>query len=337
MSIDDEMPQGQVWPAPDEPEQSAESRVPEGLEIAEDWGPDHRSGYVALVGRPNVGKSTLMNAWLGTGLAPVSPKPQTTRTNLLGILTRPDAQLIFVDTPGIHLPRTALGQYMVQEAASSLHDADVILFVADAVHAPDAGDREVALRLADLAPTVILVLNKVDTVSPERLAERWAAYGALGAWSEVMAISATKGTNLDLLLGAVVARLPLGPRYYAQDQLSDVQERQVVAELVRAQALRTLDQEVPHALAVLVDEFKERENGAVYIAATIYAEKESQKGIVIGQGGRTLKAIGAHARREIEAFLGHPVYLELWVKVRRNWRRDPDALRDLGYTPHDPD
>jgi len=268
----------------------------------------------------------------------VSPKPQTTRSNLLGILTRPDAQIIFVDTPGIHLPRTALGEYMVQEATGILDDADVILFVADLGHDPDTGDREVAARLADRAPAVILVLNKVDAVSPSVLAERWAAYQALGSWAEAIAISATEGTNLDLLLEAVVVRLPRGPRYFPAGQLSDRRERDVVADLVRAQALNTLEQEVPHALAVVVDEFRDRDNGSAYIAATIYVEKDSQKGIVIGQRGRTLKAIGARARRDIEAFLGRPVFLELWVKVRRNWRRDRDALRELGYdSPRDAD
>ncbi len=313
------------------PPDSGESALPPGLVIEEDWGADHRSGYVALVGRPNVGKSTLMNAWVGVKLAPVSPKPQTTRTNLLGILTRPEAQLVFVDTPGIHLPRTRLGEYMVQMAVSTLADADVIVFVVDATEPPDAGDREVAANLAGLSAPVILALNKIDLITGQPLLERWAAYQALGAWAEIIGISATEATNLDVLLEMVIARLPLGPRYFPEEQLSDQQERFMVAELVREQALRALEQEVPHALAVVVDEFKEREKGGVYIAASIYTEKDSQKGIVIGQGGRMLREIGRRAREDIQRFLGQRVYLDLWVKVRKNWRSDPRALRYFGY------
>jgi len=338
MSTVEEQPQPEAfWPTDEKAVEGADPMVPKGLAIEEDWGPGHLSGYVALVGRPNVGKSTLLNAWVGMKVAPVSPKPQTTRTNLLGILTLPEAQLIFVDTPGIHLPRTKLGEYMVRMAESSLPDADVIVFVVDTTQEPDGGDREVAAKLASLQTPVILALNKIDLTSGQSLADRWAAYQALGAWQDVVGVSATEGTNLDVLLEMVVARLPLGPRYYPEDQLSDQQERHLVGELVREQALRALDQEVPHALAVRVDEFKERENGVLYIAASIYTEKESQKGIVIGHGGRMLREIGRRARQEIQSVLGRPVYLDLWVKVRKNWRRDPRALRDLGYDLRDRD
>jgi len=324
------------WPAGGEaPEEGEEGAIPEGLVVEEDWGPEHRSGFVALVGRPNVGKSTLLNAWMGVRLAPVTPKPQTTRTNLLGILTRPDAQLIFVDTPGIHLPRTRLGEYMVQAASEAIPDADVVLCVVDVSEPPDAGDREVAARVAGLEAPVILVLNKIDLLTGEALAARWAEYAALGEWHEVIGVSATAGTNLDVLLEHTIALLPLGPRYYPEEQLSDRQERFVVAELIREQALLALEQEVPHALAVVVEEFKERDKGGLYIAANLYVEKDSQKGIVIGRGGRMLKEIGRRAREAIEGFVGQPVYLELWVKVRKNWRKDPRSLREFGYDVRD--
>jgi len=336
VSTDEErQPPPDFWPEEDALPEEAGEAVPEGLVVEEDWGPDHRSGYVALVGRPNVGKSTLLNAWMGIKLAPVTPKPQTTRTNLLGILTRPDAQLIFVDTPGIHLARTKLGEYMVRSAEDAIPDADVVLCVVDVSDPPGGSDREVAARVSAVQAPVILVLNKIDLLTGDALAERWAEYQALGEWHEMIGVSATEGTNLDVLLEKTVALLPLGPRYYPEEQLSNQQERFVVAEIIREQALVALDQEVPHAVAVLVEDFKEREGGGVYIAANIYTEKASQKGIVIGRGGRMLKEIGRNARREIEGLVGQRVYLDLWVKVRKNWRKDPRSLREFGYDIRD--
>ncbi len=295
---------------------------------------DHRSGFVALVGKPNVGKSTLLNAWMGTKLAPVSPKPQTTRDQLLGILTREDAQILFMDTPGIHRPRTKLGDYMVEAAESVLPDADVVVLVTDLAVSPSREDRETAALLAKLPSDVarILAMNKVDRVSGQELESRRAAYEALGEFDRSLCISALLGEGVDELLQIAISALPQGPRYYPQDQLTDRQERFIVAELIREHAMRHLRQEVPHALAVVVEEMKERPNGTIYILAHIYVEKESQKGIVIGRGASMLKEIGHDARIELQRFLESKVYLDLQVRVRKNWRRNERALRQFGYT-----
>jgi GTP-binding protein Era len=293
--------------------------------------PEHRSGYIALVGKPNVGKSTLLNAWLGAKLAAVSPKPQTTRTSLLGILTREDVQAIFVDTPGIHLPRTKLGEYMVESARRAIPDADVVLFMVDLTTPPERPDAEVAKLLENLDAPVILALNKADLVSPDVLRERSRAYEALGEFGEGMAISALTGYQRDELLARVISRLPLGPRYYPAYQLSDQQERFIASEIIREHLMRTLQQEVPYAAAVAVQDFIERENGVLYISANIYVERDSQKGIVIGRGGSMLRRIGRDARLELQEIWERPVYLELWVKVLKNWRRSEEHLRRFGY------
>jgi GTP-binding protein Era len=297
----------------------------------EELPPDHRSGYVALVGKPNVGKSTLLNALLGAKLAAVSPKPQTTRTSLLGILTRQDVQAIFVDTPGIHLPRTKLGEYMVESARRAIPDADVVLFMVDLATPPERPDVEVARLLKDLTIPVILALNKADLVSPDVLRERSQAYEALGKFGESMAISALTGYQRDELLACVISRLPLGPRYYPADQLSDQQERFIASEIIREHLMRTLQQELPYVAAVAVQDFTERENGVLYISANIYVERDSQKGIVIGRGGSMLRRIGRDARLELQEIWERPVYLELWVKVLKNWRRNEEHLRRFGY------
>jgi GTP-binding protein Era len=299
--------------------------------------PGHRSGFVAVVGKPNVGKSTLVNAWMGVRLAAVSPKPQTTRNRLLGILTREDAQVIFVDTPGIHLPRTALGDYMVSEARQAIPDADLVLLLVDLSTPPNAADEEAARLVAQAVQVpAILVLNKADLLadlpSPADVEARLAAYRALGQFDAEVTISALQGDGVADLLARAIAALPEGPRFYPADQLTDRQERYVAAEMIREQALTHLEQEVPHALAVLVDEFTEREDGLLRITADIYVERDSQKGIVIGRGGAMLKAIGVASRQALEAFFGCHVYVELWVKVRHNWRKDPAMLRELGYS-----
>ena len=317
---------------------------PEALSLAEfeDTPPGHRSGFVAVVGKPNVGKSTLMNALLGEKVAIVSKKPQTTRAQIRGILTRPDAQIVFVDTPGIHKPRHRLGQAMVQAAVQSIPDADVVLFVVDSTEAPDAGDRHIARLIRERGEDrpVILALNKMDRLRPDQVKAHTEAYWSLAPTPEGgappepwdwMMISATQIANLDKLVDRIVARLPEGPRYYPPDQVTDQDERDIAAELIREQALRHLRQEVPHAVAVVVDEYKERSARLDYIAATIVVEKDTQKGILIGKGGHTLRQIGADARHEIERRLGKHAYLELQVKVRKNWREDERELRQLGY------
>jgi GTP-binding protein Era len=310
--------------------------------------PGHRSGFVAIAGRPNVGKSTLMNAYLGQKVAIVSEKPQTTRTRLLGILTLrraqgdpADAQVIFVDLPGIHDPLHKLGEIMVETAIASVADADLILFMVDVSAGPTEEDIQVAGLLKergeeaseDERVPVILALNKADLLAPEEVTPRCEEYLALGDFDDWLLVSATRGDNRDELLGLIVAHLPPGPCYYPDDEVTDQRLRDMAAELVREQVLRYLHQEVPHAVAVVVEEFKERGPDMTYISANIFVEKESQKGIIIGSGGKMLKQIGKAARFEIAKLVGTRVYLELWVKVRPRWRRKEEELRRLGYTP----
>jgi len=294
---------------------------------------DFRCGYVAVVGRPNVGKSSLMNAWLGQKIAIVSSKPQTTRRRLLGILTDERAQIIFMDTPGIHKPIHRLGEMMVAAAGRTITDADVVLFVVDVSVPPTSEDRLVAetIARAGRGQPVIIALNKIDRC-PGGCPEA-DTYLSLVPHVAHRLISATRGDNRDDLLQVVIDHLPPGPPLYPPDQITDQPERFIVAEMVREAALNHLHQEVPHALAVVTTEFKERAGDMVYIGATLYVERESQKRIVVGQGGRTLKAIGQAARSEIEALLGRRVYLDLWVKVWPNWRRRDDDLRRLGFRP----
>ena len=298
--------------------------------LPDDLPPDHRSGFVAVIGEPNVGKSTLMNHYLGQKVAIVSPRPQTTRDQLLGILTRPDAQVIFVDTPGIHRPQNRLGEYMLDVARRAIPDADVVLWLVDLSVPPSAMAREIARWLANV-PEPVLALNKMDLVPADEIPVRAEAYHSLLPAAEWIPISAATGEGCPLLLETIIGKLPLGPRYFPEEQITDQQERFIVAELIREQVLAHLFQEVPHAVAVMVEEFKERREGLIYISATVYVERESQKGILIGKGGQMLRAIGAAARQEIESFLEARVYLELWSKVRKNWRKDERELRRFGY------
>jgi GTP-binding protein Era len=310
-----------------------------GYLLPEELPPGHRSGLVAVVGRPNVGKSTLMNAYLGQKIAIVSEKAQTTRNRLLGILTLrraqgdpADAQIIFVDTPGIHSPRHKLGEFMVETAVRTVPDADVVVFLVDVSTLPSSEDVQIAELIREKCQVpVLLALNKVDLLAPEDVQPHSDACRALGDFANWMLISATRGDNRDELLDLIVSHLPEGPRYYPEDQVTDQQERFIAAELIREAVLRHTHQEIPHAVAVMVEEFKERGPEMTYIAASIFVEKDSQKGIVIGQGGRMLKRIGMEARKGIEEMVGTRVYLELRVKVKKKWRRDEDELRRLGY------
>lgn len=302
-------------------------------------GTGYRSGFVAIVGKPNVGKSTLLNAYLGQKVAIVSDKPQTTRVRQLGILTRPDAQVIFVDTPGIHRPLHKLGQAMVEASTRALGDADVVVFLCDVSELPTGEDRQIADLIHQEVGErpVVLALNKMDRLSPDKVQQHTEAYWALLSgerkleWDWMM-LSATTGDNRDKLLDMIMARLPEGPMYYPEDQVTDRTEREVAADLIREQVLRSVRQEVPHAVAVVVDQWEKRRSGAVHIGATIYVERDSQKGIIIGKGGAMLKKIGAAARREIERLTGSTVYLELWVKVRSEWRTRDEDLSEMGYT-----
>ncbi len=292
----------------------------------------YRSGFVAVLGKPNVGKSTLINSYVGQKVAIVSPKPQTTRRRLRGILTLPAAQIVFVDTPGIHVPRHKLGEYMVETAVRAIPDADVVLFVVDLSGPPGDEDRKLAELIEERAVSpCVLVMNKVDLVSPAEVEVRQEAYLGLAGGQQSITLSATEGRNRDLLLDLILGHLPPGPQLYPPDQVTDQPLRFMAAELIREQVLVHLHHEVPHGIAVVVEEFKERREDLTHIEATVYVAKESQKGIVIGKGGKMLKRIGQAARGEIQSLLGSQVYLELWVKVRKGWPRDEAALRHLGF------
>lgn len=318
------------------------------LEPTTDLPADHRSGFVAVIGRPNVGKSTLLNRLLGQKLAITSPKPQTTREQLLGILTEDHAQIMFLDTPGIHKPKHKLGEYMVAVASETIRNADLVLWLVDITFVPTEEDQAIALLLQELhshepLPPLLLGLNQSDRWSGDAnvTTERIDKYRHLLGWYQrpdapeqpvtALTFSAKTGDGIEPLLATIRQQLPLGPRYYPEDQVTDMQTRFVVAELIREQALNMLDQEVPHGIAVEVDEFTERNEKMTYISAVIYVERQSQKPIVLGDGGRMIKAIGQAARPAIEELVGTRVYLELWVKVWEKWRKRAGMLRQLGY------
>lgn len=326
---------------PVEPPQPPGPEADPGLLFDDSLPPGHRSGFVAVIGRPNVGKSTLMNHYLGQKIAIVSHKPQTTRNQLLGILTLPSpdypamppAQVIFVDTPGIHQPRHKLGEYLVETALNAIPDADLAVWLVDASRPPTGEDELVAQNLHTVdAPPVILALNKIDLLSGPPSPALEAPFQALYPVVECLPISASRGDNRPELLRRIINRLPPGPRYYPPNQITDQQTRFIAAELIREAALKVLQQELPHALAVQVLEFKRRRQNMTYISANLILERQSQKKIVIGEGGKTLKKIGQLARPQIETLAGTKVYLELWVKIRPKWRKKENDLRWLGYS-----
>ncbi len=294
---------------------------------------EHRSGFVALAGRPNIGKSTLINAFLGQNINAVSPRPQTTRLRQLGILTLPNAQVIFVDTPGIHKPLHKLGEQMNADALEVLEDADLVLVMFDMSQIPTEDDERVVERVQKLSPKppMLMVLNKVDLVPLDEILEHQVVFENLLPDTENHVVSSTRGDGLDALLTRILELLPLGPPYYAEDIITDAYERDIAADLVRAAALNLLRDEVPHSIAVRIDEYKERNERGAYIEATIFVERNSQKGIVIGKGGAMLRDIGTFARKEIEAMSGRKVYLRLRVKVLPKWRNDMSALKRLGF------
>ncbi len=292
-----------------------------------------RSGFVALVGRPNVGKSTLLNALLQQKVAAVSPRPQTTRRRQLGILTLPQAQVIFVDTPGLHIPHHKLGEFMNEEAAEALEDADLVAWMVDAGEPPTEEDRLIAARLGALQnrPNILLVLNKVDQPKASVLASRRVEFAEMCPNASLIEISAESGKGQETFLQAVLERLPEGQQYFDEEQVTDLYEREIAMDLIRVATLTHLRDEVPHAIGVRIDEYKERPDNLDYIAATLMVERESHKGMVIGKGGEMIKQIGATARKLIEEMTGRKAFLELRVKVNENWRDNPSVLKLLGY------
>ena len=291
----------------------------------------HKSGFVAVIGRPNVGKSTLINTLIGQKIAIMRDKPQTTRNRILCILTQPDAQVVFLDTPGIHKPRHKLGEYMVKAAEGTLKEVDAILFVVDATEKMGPGEYYILERLQSTTRPVILVVNKLDLIEKEDVLPIISGYAAKYPFAGVVPISAKEEMNLPDLMEEVKKYLPEGPQYYPEDMVTDQPERLIVAELVREKVLQLTRDEVPHAVAVETEEMTTRDNGDVYIRATIYVERDSQKGIIIGAKGSMLKQIGALARPDIEAMLGNRVYLDLWVKVKKDWRDRDGVLRNFGF------
>ena len=290
------------------------------------------SGFVSLVGRPNVGKSTLMNRLIGEKIAIISNKPQTTRNKIQSILTKDNYQIVFIDTPGIHRPRHKLGEYMVKSAETPLNEVDAVLMLIEPADRVLESDRLIIEKLARVKSPVILVINKVDTADKERVFKVIDNYRQLYNFSEIVPISALEGTNTDELLETIKKYLPEGPQYFPADMITDQPERQIASEIIREKALRLMQEEIPHGIAVEISEMKKRPEGnLVDVRATIYCEKDSHKGIIIGKHGAMLKKIGSNARTDIERLLGSPIYLELWVKVKKDWRDSDFLLKNFGY------
>lgn len=290
-----------------------------------------KSGFVTILGRPNVGKSTLINQFIGEKLSIVSSKPQTTRNNIQAILNKKDCQIIFVDTPGLHKPRHKLGEYMVKVAQDAVRDVDIVLFITTPSDEIGKGDSVILEQLKEVKKPVFFVLNKIDENTQERVAQNIKMYSSAFDFTEFIPISALKGSNVDMLLELMTKYLPEGPKYYPDDMITDQKERFVVSEIIREKALRLLSDEVPHGVAIEIISMKEDDSHKVNIEADLLCEKESHKGIIIGREGSMLKKITEYSRKDIETFLSKKVKLKLWVKVKKNWRDNNFTLKELGY------
>ena len=293
---------------------------------------DFKSGFAAIIGRPNVGKSTLMNHLIGQKIAITSSKPQTTRNRIQTVYTSERGQIVFLDTPGIHKAKNKLGEYMVNVAQRTFQDADVILWLVEASDYIGAGERHIAQQLKRTKLPVILVMNKVDRVEKKEIPGYIEAYRKILDFAEIVPVSALRSVNLDTLLDCIFKYLPYGPQFYDEDTVTDQPQRQIVAEMIREKALRCLEEEIPHGIAVTIEQMKERpEGGLVDIEATIICERDSHKGIIIGKQGAMLKKIGSQARTEIEKMLEEKVNLKLWVKVKKDWRDSDFLIKNFGY------
>lgn len=290
-----------------------------------------KSGFVSIIGRPNVGKSTFLNRMIGQKIAIMSDKPQTTRNKIQGVYTEEDAQIVFIDTPGIHKPKHKLGDFMMKIAQNTLREVDIILFMVNAEEGPGRGDEFIIEKLQHTKQPVFLIINKIDQIHPDELLPLIDKYRTLYPFAEIIPISALEGNNVDALARTVKKYLPEGPQYYPSNQITDHPERFIMEELIREKVLHLTREEIPHSVAVVIDAIQKREGGAVYVNATIVVERPSQKGIVIGKQGAMLKEIGKRARMDIEALLGSKVFLEVWVKVIKDWRNKMTQLRDLGF------
>lgn len=294
---------------------------------------EYKSGFVAIIGRPNVGKSTLMNQIIGQKVAIMSDKPQTTRNKIHGVYSSEKGQIVFLDTPGIHKPQSKLGDYMVKVAQTTLREVEAILFLIDATESLGGGDRFIMENLKGVNTPVFLVINKIDQVHPHDLLPIMDKYREFLPFAEIVPVSALQGNNVPNLLEQIFKYLPEGPQYYPEDQLTDHPEQFVVAELIREKVLHLTREEIPHSIAVVIEDMKIRddEKGTVYISAIIYTERDSQKGIIIGKNGSMLKQVGQMARVDIETLLGSKAFLELWVKVKKDWRNHEGLLKNFGY------
>ena len=294
-----------------------------------------KSGFVAIVGRPNVGKSTFMNYVLGQKIAIMSDKAQTTRNKIQGVYTKDNAQIVFLDTPGIHKPKHELGEFMVKSAYSALKEVDAVLFMVNVSEKRGPGDDFIIEKLKGIKTPIFLVLNKIDLVTPEVLLERVESYKDALDFAGVFPISVLQGNNVNELMEALIEALPEGPQYYPADQITDHPEYFVVSELIREKILQLTQEEIPHSVAVTVDKMQKDEFDKVHVYANIIVERKSQTSIIIGKGGRLLKEIGTRARRDIQQLLGNKVYLELWVKVEKDWRKRKSNLQEYGYKETD--